>query len=167
MGKARLIWNLLFFSADVYTIVRWIQPEGLTMGLQLGAPEYAALITMFTGGLAGINWIWIRAKWQAPRDKLEQLGSLGAQVYEISRTADKDGWDSIFVDWGVFDLKLWEMREGVSSIGVRFPLAEPMALPLSPEDMQRLQRWLRPFVASARARNLKAARKLPIGETNV
>ena len=39
--------------------------------MTLGAPEYAALLTFFTGGLIVINWMWIRRL--LPRNRLYDL----------------------------------------------------------------------------------------------
>ena len=82
MGKVRFIWSLLFFSGDVYASVRWLQPAGLTMNLELGAPEYAALITLFTGGIVGINWAWIH-NWRLR--EVRRFRSLAPDLYRLAR----------------------------------------------------------------------------------
>ena len=46
-------------------------PEGLTVGLQLGAPEYAVMVTMCTGAMVFVNWNWVRDS--LPRNKLPAI----------------------------------------------------------------------------------------------
>ena len=58
----KVVWNLVFFAGDVWTISRWFQWDGLTVELSLGTPEYAALLAFFTGGLIVTNWTWIQRR---------------------------------------------------------------------------------------------------------
>ena len=52
----RVVVRLLFGAGDVWTSVRWLTSDGVTACVNLGAPEYAALTFLFTGGLIAVSW---------------------------------------------------------------------------------------------------------------
>ena len=60
--RARFLWSLLFLGGDVWTVVRWITPEGLSMTLSLWAPEYSALLFLFSSCFFALNWSWIQSR---------------------------------------------------------------------------------------------------------
>ena len=65
---AKLIVGCLSIAGDIWTIVRWADKSGLTSDMTLGPPEYAAILTIWTGLLVWsaarplkriFNW-WLR-----------------------------------------------------------------------------------------------------------
>ena len=121
---------------------------------------YLAVAGFF--GLVAINWSWVQALRQRKPNVLYALAPVGEDIYMTLRQVEHDGhWDG--EDWGAFDLKLWQLLEGVRRIGLRFPI-EHLEIPLSRQDALVLQEWLRPFVAVAKARDIRGARKLRVPE---
>ena len=59
MRKAKFAWNSAFFAGDIFALVRWAYKDGLTMNLELGAPEFAAILTFCTLMLISTNFKWI------------------------------------------------------------------------------------------------------------
>ncbi len=57
--KAKFAWNSLFIAGDIFAVVRWIFKDGLTVNIQLGYPEYAAILAFCTSMLILTNWKWI------------------------------------------------------------------------------------------------------------
>ena len=46
---ARVIVGLIGLAGDIWSIVRWADKSGLTAMIELGPPEYAAILTFCTG----------------------------------------------------------------------------------------------------------------------
>ena len=55
----RITASLVFAAGDVWSLATWMWESRLRILEQIGPPEYAALITLFTGGLIAINYSWI------------------------------------------------------------------------------------------------------------
>ena len=59
LTSSKLAWNSAFFTGDIFALVRWAYKDGLTMNLELGAPEFAAILTFCTLMLILTNLKWI------------------------------------------------------------------------------------------------------------
>ena len=152
--NAQTLWNLLFAAGDVWTVARWTQRDGLTMGVSLGVPEYAALLTVFTGGLIAVNWRFVKSRLPSVRF---------AQNYRfIARCRDNVGL-CIEVESGAFD----EMAPGATA-RLRSSLSElantlnKFSVPCPSDDTSLIEwfQFLRRLAPLSRTRDLKAARRL-------
>ncbi len=142
--KARFAWSLVFFGGDVYALVRWLQPEGLTVGLQLGAPEYSLAIVFFTGGLAYVNWGLYRSRYPNPRTILEELADEGMGLYRALAVGQQG-------EWGLESrMKAGEFAGKAKRINIGCP---------SPDHPELWLEWLLVFVPLARLSRLKEARQ--------
>ena len=118
-GRARLLWSLTFLGGDVWTIVRWLAPDGLTMSLSLGAPEYAALIFLFTSGFCAVNWSWYQS--------LRPSRRFSGMYEEITRCRDLVHSQGVpIVQFGAIAFpSIAELRMQLHGLGIRTPEESP------------------------------------------
>ena len=139
----RFVWNLLLFAGDVYALVSWLRPkEGLTVPFNIGAPEYALAITLFTGGLIGVNWNWIQAK--RPKNKMRDLKPLLISTYTaiaVHDVASPRGYRTPFS-------YLWQqVVEHCRGLGIPVPQC-------------RKAEWLTVMIGCAETGNVRRARQI-------
>ena len=54
-------FSLGFVAGDIWAVISWIWGNGVSFLEQIGPPEYAFLMTLFTGALLIVNAPWINA----------------------------------------------------------------------------------------------------------
>ena len=64
-------FSLGFVAGDIWAVISWIWGNGVSFLKQIGPPEYAAIITLFTGALVIVNLSWINAR--LPSNRLKAL----------------------------------------------------------------------------------------------
>ena len=143
----------LYFSAVTsMRSSRWMQPEGLTMDLQLGAPEYAVIVTLCTGAMVFVNWNWVRDS--LPRNKLPAIVENCDEIHDaliLRRLKIKEPEDLRQISrltrlWPVLVTK----PEALKIPALRMPV----------EDDGLHVIWLAELAAHARQKNIKRARRL-------
>ena len=75
--KLKILGTLVMLTGDVWAIVGWV--FGISIGeYSFGIPEYAALITFFTGGIVAINIVFLRSL-----RKKERFYNLHPKILEV------------------------------------------------------------------------------------
>ena len=152
MPRAKFAWNVAFFCGDIYAIVRWMQPEGLTVGLQLGAPEYAVIVTLCTGAMVFVNWNWVRDS--LPRNKLPDIVANCDEIHDalmLRRLKTKEPEDLRKIArlprlWPVLITHLEDLK------------IPALRMPVGDDGLHVI--WLAELAAHARKKNIRRARRL-------
>ena len=121
---ARVIVGLIGLAGDIWSIVRWADRSGLTAMIELGPPEYAAILTICTGLFAWSVSRSARNAFTWGARKYTDQGKFKALVVDISdledrfrmvagvklvRQSDKRAWDVLSEK--LSDLRLFSPEE--------------------------------------------------------
>ena len=145
--SARWVWNLAFFAGDVWALSGWVLGGGVTMDLALGPPEYAALITVFTGAMVAVNYELIQSvrpavKFGDVNPEIEEcLEYITIRIDTISPTTVR---------------KLTQLQTTLKP----FNLTTPAIQPGDPRCVESWFYYLLKLEGCARFRDLKGAREL-------
>ena len=136
-------FSLGFVAGDIWAVISWIWGNDVSLLEQIGPPEYAVLITLFTGALLYVNWSWINAL--LPSNRLKAL-------YEgIRRTMNNNDMfaassssssHEVYAEERVLRHKLEQLRI------------------VMPTDRQQLEVYLPDLLAYAKLGQIKEARLL-------
>ena len=147
--QAKTYWNLAFLCGDVWALSRWLRPVGVTVPVNLVGSDYAALFTLFTGGLAIINWPWVRRLRRANR-----FYDLTAEIKAAHSSFMED--DSASWSGGRSDLT-GKTRAGILVITHKL---EALDVPCPPMDIDILRMWFPEIQSMAETKRLAAARAI-------
>ena len=130
-------------SADVWALFGWVDPRGLIGSFNLGPPEYAALVTFFTGALLALN---ITLIWrQLPHEKFLLIAEEISYVMQLVVSADEQEKPRPHLE-----SKLRELSFNLDKLGV---VQHPDIL-----DIVGWYEWLPTLLAMAKTKRLRAAR---------
>ena len=116
------------------------------MDFRLGAPEYAALLTIFTGGLVGVNWKWIRRIPPSVRfGDLAEKATDALLSLQLNFHGPREG-----VRTNSPRSHVLTMIEKLDKLDVPHPAAD---------DLVEWLRWLPQLIAWVKTKNLKVARR--------
>ncbi len=144
---ATLAWNLVFFGGDVYALVSWFVPnEGLMVPLNIGAPEYALMVVLCTGGLIWVNRRWIQRL--NKRGRLRSLSPLLVRIYKTATIPD------VAVEFQHYVAQLPRL---VTELNYRL---QDLGVPMIRDDEAGWLHWICELNGCAKTKNIKRARQL-------
>ena len=146
--QAKTYWNLAFLCGDVWALSRWLRPVGVTVPVNLGEAEYAVLFTLFTGGLAIINWPWVRRLRPANR-----FYDLTPEIKAAHRSFMEDDFTYVGESpnlTGKTRAAILVITHKLESLGVSYP----------PMDVDVLRMWFPVIQAMAETKRLADARTM-------
>ena len=131
-------------AGDVWAGWDWVSGGGVLTKLQLGPPEYAAVVTMFSLGLVLLNINWVRQLLAS-----ERLGSLSDEVTDIIASMEQDSYYGLAMSTET-KRKASTLAEKLNRLGVESPAIIPEAW----------DHWLPRIGALVDTKKLREARKL-------
>lgn len=153
--SAKIILGFIGVAGDIWSIVRWADKSGYTAMMKLGPPEYAAMLTIFTGLVLWAMFDQIASFFRYLFYRFSKRGqfiSLQGEIEELERVFGAVRGSDLRRRDNVNALKVlyWKLAQ----LGISIPVASTNA---------NSETWLHHLSYYAKRGHLKDARKYSKG----